>query len=171
MNQFIEKNERFLRVCSNVAKFFGLFLIASVACILIPVYLLLTSIGGGSPDLDFLKCTMMILGIVSAFIFPGILLIGIEKFIKTLIVDGYKPTRILRYGDKIMYSYAIFLLINFVIHFMTMHDKFSSNTHSGFSFIYWHSAISTFIKILIWIGIAQIFKRVVPIIQESKTLV
>jgi hypothetical protein len=166
MNQFVEKNERFLRVCSKVAKFFGLFFIASVAFILIPMYLLSTSLEGGSSDLGFLEVMITILGVVMSLIFPAFLLLGIEKFIKTLIVPDFKPTWLLRHGDKIIYVYVIFLFISFACYSINMY-----NSHSNFPLLIWHQVIVIFIKILIWIGIAQILKRIMPIIKESKTLV
>jgi len=161
---FIDKNERFLRLCCKVARFFGLLLIAFVALNLISMPLLGT---------NFLQFIQFAPTAILRFVFPAFLLLGIEQLIKCLIVSDFKPNWILRFGDKIIYIYASFLLINFVYSFMYTHKIIYS---SGYD-IYFvlktliPSAIFTFIKILIWIGIGLVLKRILPIIQESKTLI
>ena len=165
MNTFIEKNERFLRLCSSVARSLGLLIIASVVLILIPVIP-----WNGWCVSEFVT---IILEVVLGRIFLAFLLLGIEQLIKCLVVPEHKPNWILKFGDKIMYIYASFLLINFVYSSLyTREMLYSSGDELSFVVnTLVPSALFTFIKILTWIGIGLLLKRIVPIIQESKSLV
>jgi len=171
MNTFINKNERFLRICCNVARFFGLLLLAFVAFILIPITLL-GLLGNGSFALNSIKFEPFIRAILG-LIFPAFFLLGIEQLIKCLIVSDFKSNWILRYADKIIYMYAGFLIINFVYSSMYTRKMIHASGYdvSFVSKTLILSSIITFIKILVWIGIALLLKKIVPIIQESKTLI
>ncbi|MCK5226228.1 MAG: hypothetical protein KAQ89_05880 [Planctomycetes bacterium] len=170
MHNLIDKNEPFLRLSCNVARFFGLLLIAFAVLALLGVFWHVLYIGYALHFADFLKmASRIILGLV----FPAFLLLGIEQLIKCLIIPDFKPNWVLRFGDKIAYTYAGFLLINFAYSSMYAHKMICSSEYD-ISFV-WQSLIPsgifTFIKILTWIGIGLFLKRIVPIIQESKTLV
>ena len=157
---FINKNERFLRLCCNAARFFGSLLIAFVALSLISIPLL------GKHFSQFIQFAPRA---ILHLVFPAFLLLGMAQLIKCLIVSDFKPNWILRFGDKIIYIYVSFLFINFVYGFMYTHKMIYSIVFV--LNILMPSAISIFIKILIWIGIGLSLKRIMPIIQESKTLV
>jgi len=165
LNKAIERNERFLRLCCNIARFFGLLLIAFVVITLISIPLV------GGPGDGYI--VQLIPRIILGFVFPAFLLLGIEQLIKCLIVPDFKPNWILRFGDKFIYTYTIFLFINFVYSSIYTHKMINSSGYdiSFVSQTLIPSGIFTFIKILIWIGIGMLLKRIVPIIQESKTLV
>ena len=165
LNKAIEKNERFLRLCSNIARFFGLLLIAFVVIMLISIPLV-GRLGDGY-IVQFLP------RIILGFVFPAFLLLGIEQLIKCLIVPDFKPNWILKFGDKFIYTYTIFLFINFVYSSIYTHIMFYPSGYN-ISLVFQTLILSgtfTFIKIMIWIGIGMLLKRIVPIIQESKTLV
>lgn len=153
MNEFIEKNEKFLRLVCNIARFLGLFLIGSLVLVLIPIILL-----DNKGISHFLNFPSTFLGLI----FSGIMLLGIEQLIRCLIDLNFKPNWILRFSDKVIYTYTAFLFVNgaYTIY------VFGHNIRFVLPF-----TIFTSIKILIWIGIALFLKRIVPIIQESKTLV
>jgi len=172
MNEFIEKNERFLRLCCNVARFSGLFLIAFAAFILIPI-LWLGVFCDGSFVAHSTEIIQTLPRVVLRIVFPAFLLLGIEQLIRCLIDINFKPNWILRFGDKIIYLYAIILLINFIYTTMYINKMIYPSTHniSYVLSIFLPSAIFTFFKILLWICIGLVLRRIVPIIEESKALV
>lgn len=176
---FINKNERFLRLCCNLARFFGLLLLALVAFILITILLLgiLKDNSSAQHLQGFVKMLPELLpkilpNVILRFLFPAFLLLGIEQLIKCLIVSDFKPNWILRFSDKIIYIYSGLFFADFAYSSTCIQ---AINNYSGhdtaFAFTFMISGILTFIKILIWIGIALLLKRILPIIQESKTLV
>lgn len=167
MNEFAEKNEPFLRLCCKITRFFGLF-IAFVAFILIPISLL-GIFWDNVFNIKFQNFIMLIPLVISGLVFPAFLLLGIEQLIKCLIDFDFKPNWILRFGDKIIYIYVGFLFINFIYKSMWAHKMFSFDEIVLQILV--PSAISTFIKILIWTGTGLFVKRIIPIIEEHKSLV
>jgi hypothetical protein len=159
MHTFIDENERFLRLCCSVSRFLGLLLLAYVA---VSPPLAIFLYGWSASNFSG------IVKIIPMFLFPCLLLLGIDQLIKCLIVSDFKPNWILRFGDKVIYIYACYLFINFVYSYMYIYSGKDSSFGLDTLMI---SAIFIFIRILIWIGIGALLKRIVPIIQESKTLV
>lgn len=176
---FINKNERFLRLCCNLARFFGLLLLAFVAYLLIGILLLAILKYNGSAQYlqGFVELLPELLpkllpNVILRFLFPAFLLLGIEQLIKCLIVSDFKPNWILRFSDKIIYIYLGLFFADFVYRFTCTHTINNYSGHdAAFAIRFMLSGILTFIKILIWTGIGLLLKRIVPIIKESKTLV
>ena len=167
LNNAIEKNKQLLRVCSKVAKLTGLFLLVFTVIQIAGAIFLIFQHGRTLEYDSFLYLR------VYKWAFTALLLLGINQLIKCLIETEFEPNWILRHSDIIIYIYASFLFINFVYSFMYTHKMIYSSEYD-ISFVLntlIPSAIFTFIKILIWIGIGLSLKRIVPIIQESKTLV
>lgn len=101
------------------------------------------------------------------FIFSGLIALGVSQFIYYLIEPDYKPGRILRHGDKILLAYAVWTVGELVWAFM-----FSPH-HQGYGF-YLDVLLAVLVtagKVLILVGLAQILRRVLPMIEETKTLV
>ena len=163
MHVFIEKNDRFLRLCCCMARFFGLFFLGIVLlAIIMPPF-----VGGffnGRDESNF----RIIMYVIPALmvLFQALLLLGIEQLIKCLIISDYKPNWILRYADKIIYLFIVFLLVK-----VTVLMPYTQNAAGYNLLILLTSIAGVTIKIIIWIGIALLLKKIVPIIQESKTLV
>ena len=171
LSAFINKNERFLRLCCNLARFFGLLLLALVAIALIGILLLgILKDGWSAPNIQqFVK---LLPKVILRLVFPVFLLLGIEQLIKCLIVSDFKPNWILRFSDKIIYIYVSLIIANFVYTSTCTHKNINSSGNDIlFALTFMPPAISTFVKVLIWIGIGLLLKRIVPIIKESKTFV
>jgi hypothetical protein len=162
LNETIEKNERFLRVCSSVAKFTGVLLLVFIA-IQIGGTIFLFFENGRRVFANNVLCTF---GYTWAF--TALLLLGIDQLIKCLIETDFKPNWILRFADKIIYFYICCLCINFAYRVtISWTDQNAGNDWVSMTF----GTVSMLIKVLLWIGFGQVMRRIIPIIQESKTLV
>jgi len=176
LDNVIKKNEGFLRLCCSLCRFFALLLfLGAIVVIMLGLagmfWPIETSIETWT-RLYRLLAPMLILKIV----FPALLLIGIEQLIKCLLEVEFKPNWILRFGDKIIYAYAGLFVINRVLttlyFWSTVHTKIMHNM-PGYRIIYFiiTPAILCFVQVLVWIMVAQVIRRIVPIIDEAKTLV
>jgi len=164
LNNAIAKNKQFLRFCSHVAQISGLLLLLlgliSIALTLWEYYM--PGYGMGA--------VTVISRYIFRVVFPGLFLLGINQFIKSLIDTKFKPNWILRFGDKIIYLYVSLLIINFI--FFTIYQTEATVASSHFYLTTWiPSAIFTSVKALLWIAMAQVLQKIVPMIEEHKSLV
>jgi len=169
-NNAIEKNKRYLRFCSYVAQFSGLLLL-----LLGFISLVLTLWNFYPTDrLPKHDVAAFVYKFISPFIlrliFPGLFLLGINQLIKCLIDINFKPNWILKFSDKIIYLYVVLLIINFIFFLIYPTGAIIASPHHYLT-TWIPSAIFTSVKVLLWIGMAQVLRRIVPIIEESKTLV
>ncbi|MDD5459149.1 MAG: hypothetical protein PHF37_07135 [Phycisphaerae bacterium] len=164
LNNFI-KNERFLRFCGNLAEALAWFLL--LICIITIIGFLFTLPKAYLHDQYVKGLYNLVLPKLIFKMFTIFLLLGINQFIKCLTLPDFKPNWILRLADKIIYIYAALLFINFV--YNIIHPNPSIYSPSEWTLIF--SGIFTSIKILLWIGAGMALKRIIPIVQESKSLV
>jgi hypothetical protein len=100
----------------------------------------------------------------------GILLLGIEQFINYL-YETKDAGFVLRYADKILYVLAGFVVWRaIVMSWMTI------GHHNAFPAEWLLASIIPIIllnaaKILVLIGLAHVVRRLLPVIEESRTLV
>ena len=171
LGEFVGGNERFLRLCCNLARFMGLFLLG-VFVIVVPISLLFAIMNGFHP-LMLQESSRTIASMIGHVLFSGIFLLGIEQLIRCVIEPDFKGNWILHYADKITYAYAGYLFCYFVYSSFRVYGM-NLSMGGDMAFLWWNvipSGIFTFIRILIWVGMGQLLKRLLPIIRESKTLV
>ena len=170
MNDFIEKNERFLRLCCNVTRFFGLLLLFFAGIIGIGIPLSGWLWGGWSTD-ECTKFLPLAPQLIVSIVFPAIFLLGIEQFMRCLVKVSFKPSWILRFGDKIIYLCVILIFMN-LIHRLVL---IKSSLHAFSQWTYLQTAvimaIPIFVKMLLLVVLGVVLRRIMPIIEESKTLV
>lgn len=172
MNEFIEKNKKLLKVYCVMAQVIGwvLMLGGFIWFVLImggpsPVF---TEAGSARGEVDIILYTAS--SLIFDFFFPGLIALGVTQFIRCLLESEYKPGFILRHNQAFLYSYAWFLL------------GYALFRNSFYNFVYGEIAFSGLLfaqplllpiaaKFLILIGLGQILKRILPVIEESKTLV
>ena len=165
LNNAIEKNKRYLRFCSYVAQFSGLLLL-----LLGFISLVLMLWNFYPTKYDVVLVCKYISPYIFRFIFPGLFLLGINQLIKYLIDINFKPNWILKFSDKIIYLYVALLVINFIFFSIYQKETIVANQHH-FLATWIPSAIFTSVKALLWVGMAKVLRRIVPIIEESRTLV
>ena len=101
----------------------------------------------------------------------GLISLGVAQFMRYLFDNKYRPGWTLRYGDKILYVFAVFVVWRVV----AMVILYFSRTDIADLAMWLLNVIPMLLlniaKILALLGLAQIMKRIMPMIEESKTLV
>jgi len=168
MNTFIEKNKPWLKLYCTTARIvgWGILIIAAAGTIF---QILAMNILFGDHTIPYR------LSVVKSVLFdgvlPGIIVLGIAQFIRYLFESEYKPGYILRHGDKILYLYAFLLMVGGVWQLLMVGMGMISTGITRMLPAMLASLVLTVPKILILVGLAQVVKRIMPVIEESKTLV
>lgn len=100
----------------------------------------------------------------------GLLALGLSQLIKYLLETNRKPDWIFRNADKLLYAYTVILMGYYcwrgarevVLHFNEPYD-FPLRLIMLVAFM--------LVKLLTLVGVAEILRRAIPIIDESRTLV
>ena len=167
MDTFIEKNEKLLRFYSVALRLSGWFLFQFSICSSV-IFIVLARNYDAEAMLRLTfsgSLTIMTLGLFG---------IGLSQLVRYLFDSDYKPGLLLRHGDKLIYAYAIYTLIVAAIHIadfirylrmsdVEVHILFLANS---ITFMVYFIA-----KALILIGVAQILRRLMPIMAEQKSLI
>ncbi|MBW8039824.1 MAG: hypothetical protein FVQ85_07475 [Planctomycetes bacterium] len=167
MNTFIENNRPWLKFYCTTARIVGWVILILAAVIAAIGILSGNFLFGNLPQ----SRLIYIQPLIFTGVLPGILILGIAQFIRYLFESRYKPGFLLRHGDKILYLYAFLLIAGVVWNHLII-----SMMQIGINFtkiipVMLASLVLTVPKVLILIGLAQVVKRILPVIEESKTLV
>ncbi|MFH1615880.1 MAG: hypothetical protein ABIG61_12460 [Planctomycetota bacterium] len=100
----------------------------------------------------------------------GLLALGIAQLIRYLLETDRKPDWIFRNADKLLYTYTTILIgyycwrgvTDVILHFNEPYD-FPLRLIALAAFI--------LVKLLVLVGVAELLRRLLPIIEESRTLV
>ena len=167
MNEFIAKNKRLLKIYYIAALIMGWILIVLPTVKTAGVVFNLWRISR-----DRMVMTSIVLQFVFGQIILGILLLAVAQFIRFLTSHSHEPGRLLRYIDKIIYLYAIGKVAQMVFLYIRL-ETLAENAGPHFSV--WGSfstyAVPAIAWVLVLVGLGQILKRSIPVIEESKTLV
>ena len=194
MNEFIEKNKRLLKFYCITTRIIGW------ALLLLPVIIVIWSLLTNTSRFgDFLSWPPHIekhlfhrqafpltdgqvdlLSLVIRFVLPGLLMLGLAQFIRYLSEKNYRPGWTLRCGEAILYLYAVLIIARvFLIYVLGPGLQANKYIVGGLRAGIYNvdplailaSALITAAKVVILIGLGQILARVIPVIEESKTLV
>jgi len=170
-HRFFTENRGFLKLCSDMARFYGVLCLILAGVVVLFAILAVSGSMDGEHRARWLT-TFQPFTRIPIVALRGLLALVVAEFISYLIVDEGKPKWLLRHADKIMYAYAVFLLV------LTIRTDFfrpggpgsasdlSSNLGLGVL-----GLLSTAAVALMWVGIGITLRKVLPIIRESKTLV
>ncbi len=165
MNEFIEKNKRLLRTYCVAARIIGWVLLFKGGIFIISI---LTGYSCVSSSMPFAETIIFFDPVLTGF-----MALGVAQFIKYLFETANKPGWILRYIDKILYLNALFLIVTGIGFLYFQNVKMMANAGPYYS--QWRSfagnALPVVARALILAGLGQILRRVMPVIEESKTLV
>ena len=170
MNEFIKQNRRLLKFYCTAALILGWLLIAAGFLWFIPT---ITSLN----NIDLYKEADAILYVTSALLFdfllPGLIALGVVQFIKYLFEDTNKPGCILRNADRFLYIYTVFLIVRTYLQYSWNSVCYAEVIESETSQLLFIQPflLPTIAKVLILVGLGQIIRRILPVIEESKTLV
>lgn len=160
MHDFIENNHRLLSIYSRAAQSIGRALVSFGA-----IFVVLSLVA--SPF------RIAIPAAVVHGIFPGLMAMTIGQFIRYLLETDYHPGWMLRHGDKLLYLYAVLLVMNFVwvkIQAMGIREG-TGLDYSPLAALMLQGLLGLICQVLILIGLGQILRRILPVIEESRTLV
>ncbi len=175
MNEFIEKNRRLLTFYCLAARIFGWVLLCG-GTIWFLLFVLVTlavsdaagEIGWPHTSENFLYASV---SFVFEFVLPGLLALLIAQLIRYMLESEYTPGRILRYGDKIVYGYAVLLTGQNILIYYILHVVLLESNSPGRLLLVQPLVVPLAAKILILVGLGQILRRILLVIEESKTLV
>jgi len=161
MNDFIKQNRRLLKFYCTVARIIGWVLLITAG-----IWTVSTLSGYSSFSIPFVMPITIFIRIL-----VGLVVLGVAQFIRYLFETEYKPGLILRHGEKILYLYAALRIIRItLLFFVDAKNMGDSIYYSPWGFIV-ANGLPVVASALILVGLAQILPRVMPIIEESKTLV
>jgi hypothetical protein len=181
MTQFIEKHRRLLQAYCLIARIIGVFLLLGSVIWVFCFMKCLEAIPSGkirtSEDARelFEVVTYIATSVFYDFIIPGFLAFAIAGLLDYLLRPEAKPRLFLRITDKLCYIYAAFLILKAI----SLNFWFERLTITGIPEISEQTRlllvqpllVTTLAKILLLIGIGMILHRLLPVIEESKTLV
>lgn len=168
MNTFIEENKGLLKNCYVSANVLGWLLLAlGCSAVVGHSIALISRLGDWTMFREYYFSSVpwnVINGVPI-----GLLALGIGQFIKFICDKDYQPGRILRNAQQILYIYAVLFAVSVIIHFITR-------------FPYWENWLEIIVRVLahiLWgvgkimllVALALILKRIMPVIEESRTLV
>lgn len=170
MNAFIKQNEKLLKFYYLAALVIGwLIIILGCSGILI-VLVKLCQVGWGQ--------SFSIPGAQGVFvrswyrlIATGLISLGVAQFIRYLFDVKYRAGWLLRYGNKILYVFALFVVWNIYVGIHIYFRRAAITDLEVWLVNVLPMLLLNSAKILAMLGLAQVLKRVVPMIEESKTLV
>jgi hypothetical protein len=169
MVQFIEKHRRLLQAYCLIARILGWFLILGGV---FWVALVRRNMVGGLPHIpDILKISYALQAVILNFVFLGLVALGVAQFIKYVFAREDQPGFLLRIGDKILYVYAGLLILGAILTWVFQMLAIKAAAVPTFLISFAGLLLPAMVKALILIGLGKILKRVIPVIEESKTLV
>lgn len=171
-HHFFADNRRFLKLCSDMARLYGLLcLIAAGAMIALPVLSHGLSPRGAEHWHGWLAATQPFTR-VPVMVLRGLLALVVAEFISYLTADDGKLKWLLRHGHLIIYAYACFLLVLAIRISLFTPTESGSASHGPLSVeLSLFGLLSAAAVALMWVGIGITLRKVLPIIHESKTLV
>ncbi len=179
MVRFIEKHRRLLQAYCLVARILGWLLILGGIFWCFAIVGNLWGIEEKQQQIDFLL--YVVSALVYDFVIPGFLAFAIGGLLDYLLRPKAKPPLILGMMDKLCYIYAIFLtwklcgtIVTFGDNLWFVNFKFFTVpeiSESARILLVQPLLGPTVAKVLLLIGIGMILHRLLPVIEESKTLV
>jgi hypothetical protein len=180
MVQFIEKHRRLLQAYCLIARILGWLLILGgifwlFAIVKIAVQQADWPYSSVSGETIIELADYFALSFVYDFFIPGILAFAIAGLLDYLLRPKDKPPLILGMMDKLCYLYAAFVIYKALgLYFFWLHWKFyeiTASSKSAYILLVQPLLGPTLAKVLLLIGVGMILHRLLPVIEESKTLV
>jgi hypothetical protein len=172
MRAFIEENRGLLKFYGVAARVIGWVLICGGTIWFLLFVLCILAARDAAGELVWPhtteNATYAISAVIFDFVFPGLIVLVLAQLLKSLIEDGGQIGRLLRFGDVILYMYAGLLIGRAVLMYQVgLPGKYGA----GHLLFAQPLVIPLIAKVLIIVGLAQILRRMLPILEEWKSLV
>jgi hypothetical protein len=166
---FVEKNRKLLSFYYWAARIGG-WVLLSVACAAVAGHSLALATRIGDLNEFHRYCQHDVpWGMFEYFIPTGLMVLGVAQLIRYLLESEYRPGWILRNADKLIYVYTAVLLGYYC--YLCVLSLQSPPTVYDWYYRLLSVIVFSGVKILALVGLAQILKRLLPVIEESRTLV
>jgi hypothetical protein len=107
----------------------------------------------------------------SSFMLLGLALVGVAQFIRYLYDDAYQAGWSLRHGSAILYTCAVITPLVYIGGLLLRIDYITGMDAADLSSDPLLSALLSLGIVLILVGTGQVLRRIMPVIEDSKTLV
>ncbi|MDD5459150.1 MAG: hypothetical protein PHF37_07140 [Phycisphaerae bacterium] len=167
---FIEKNRKLLRFYYWAARIGGWFFLFMAILTGIGKSIALATRIGDWQEFNRFAQTDVPWGMFSNVLPTGLLILGVAQLIRYLLETDSKPRWILRNADKLLYAYTAILTIYYC---WVGTAEVLRHFNEPYDFPWRMIALAVFIvvKLLALVGIAEILRRMLPMVEESRTLV
>jgi hypothetical protein len=175
MKAIVEQNRSLLRFYEQAARAVGwVLLCGGVIWLLIFAFWVLASVDaagelrwpGLSRNLAYAGSAFLV-----SFVAPGLLALLIAQFIKHSLAAEGRPAWILRHGGWVLYACALALVVQALLRIRGWDPAAAADPdRAGLLFVS-PSLVPLLAEILVCVGSGQLLERLLPIIDESKTLV
>ena len=175
MNEFIEKNSRLLRIYCVVAKVVGWFLLLAGTLWLAYAIWGIYTINAGQIRTAQQRQSIEVTTYLSLthafdFVILGLLAFSISQLLVYIIRPEVKAGLMLRLADKLCYIYVVVSIVSAFVTAFTNSKLLEASQCYRMLFI--APLLSPLpAKIILLIGAGMIIRRLLPVIDESKTLV
>lgn len=166
MNGFFVKNKGLLKFYCIVARITG-WLVLSVGCLAAASHSLALYSRIGDREALQAYLPHVPWGMITNFIPIGLLALGVGQFIRYLFNREHQPGWILRYGQQILCLWAAVYCV--WVYFVEVGFNSPATTESLRRLIFLLPFLGA--KVLALVGLGQILRRIMPVIEESRTLV
>ncbi len=166
MDSFIEKNARFLKIYCILARIAG-WVVLSLGCLAAASHSLALYSRIGDREALQAYLPHVPWGMITNFIPIGLLALGVGQFIRYLFNREHQPGWILRYGHQILFLWAAVYCV--WAYFVEIGFNSPATTESLRRLIFLLPFLGA--KVLALVGLGQILRRIMPVIEESRTLV
>jgi hypothetical protein len=171
MNAFIVKHGTLLRLYSIAGRIIGWTLLVGGIIWFMQAVAGPLAIGGSNISL--------LQAIIDSFAFdfylPGLIALGLSQFIRYMIEPEGRPGLLLRAGDKVLYGFAFLTVIGALYEYgfnteVLYSDLVAESERARLWFLE-VMVVPTIGKVMILVGLGIILRKLLPVIEESKTLV
>ena len=172
MNEFTEKNRRLLHFYCETLRTIGsvILILTLIGACAMTIFALLSKFGywPATKSFDVNMSTRLPSYLKGIFFWIGIL--GLAQFVRYLAERNYKPGWILRHGEMIFYLYALLTILHVGWVYMNPPNDHSASLYTGLLVIF-ITVFHTAVRVLILVGLGQILRHLMSVIEESKSLV
>ena len=175
MNEFIEQNRQLLKFYRSAARIIGWVLICGgTIWYFIYIFCILAAVDAAG-ELVWPPALKNVIYSSSSFVFellfPGLIAIIVAQLIAYIITNESKRPRLLQYGQFVLYAFAALVVGKAILHYCLWHGiVFEGQNAAGLLFIQ-PLIVPIAAKVLILVALAHAFRRILTVIEESKTLV
>jgi len=173
MTSFFVQNKSLLTFYRKLARSVGWVLLAGglIWFLVFIFWILAVKDAAGDLSLPGLHANMLyaIMSFLNDFALPGLIALVLSRLLQFIMVSDDKGGWILQQGHWILYGFAIVIVGEVILKMSLMPETLDPDS-LGLVFVS-PLLVPMLARILILVGLGQILRRIIPVIEESKTLV